>query len=157
MHPISFVFDIGTGLNLIRFDVLDRCRRDSTFQHEMLDIGSASDTKLKVSGIFTITLRVVKQSTRVTIGVVKELFVPVFLRTAFFDRFIKSSLAARRKIVLHHSPSVPMFMSHEVWSVGPTVTFRRHISAPYSSHLKYLFSTYFPYFLLASHPGECHM
>lgn len=82
----------------------------------MLEIRSASDTKLKVSEIITLNICMDESQTRVTFGVVNKLAVPVLLVTKLIDRAIKSIHTAERKIVPHHSSPISVSMVRDAQS-----------------------------------------
>lgn len=57
-----------------------------------------SHTKLKVSAIVTLPLRMCESCTFVNLGVVNELAIPVLLAKTYIDRFMKSVHQAEWKI-----------------------------------------------------------
>lgn len=48
-----------------------------------------------------------------TFGVVDGSDLPVLLGTTFLDKFIKLANLAKRKMVLYHTPPVPLLMVHD--------------------------------------------
>lgn len=57
MHPIVCVFDPGGDRNLIRANILDSGWPESIRQRYLPKIQSASNTRLVVSGTFTLRFR----------------------------------------------------------------------------------------------------
>lgn len=116
MHSTVHVFHTGVCPSFIRANVLDPTWLNSIRQRHLLDICSASNKKLELSGSVAAHLRVGESCTRVSFGVISELVVPVLLGKTYFNWFIKSIYPANRKIVFSHSPPVPIFMVHETWN-----------------------------------------
>lgn len=71
MFQIVCVSDTGTGLNLIRVDVLNESWLDNIHEGDTPEIRSASDMKLAVFGTITLRLCTSKVLTRVTFSVVE--------------------------------------------------------------------------------------
>lgn len=88
MRPIGCIFDIGVGSSLMTADLWDQIWLVNIRQRDLPEIRSAPDTKLVVSGIITIKLRMGISCTRVTFGVVDRLSVLVLLGTNLIDKFI---------------------------------------------------------------------
>lgn len=76
MRPIVCEFDTGTGPNLIRADILDNYCPDSIRKYNMPDMGSSSNTRLKVSETIILHPLIGEAHTRVNFGIVGELVVP---------------------------------------------------------------------------------
>lgn len=51
---------------------------------------------------------------RVVIGTVRDVAVPVILRTSFIDMFVKGVFSPERKIVPCNSKPVPIFAVHDL-------------------------------------------
>lgn len=92
MYPVVCVND--TGINIVRYNVLDPSWLDSVCRGSMLKVQNESDTKLELSGKTTIQLPLGESHTSNTFGVVEELVVSVLLRTTFIDRNAKPIQAA---------------------------------------------------------------
>lgn len=116
--PNVIVFDTSTGPNLIRSDVFDASWLRSICQRDISNISSASDAKLRVSGIITLHRQMDESRTRLNFGNISELAVTVRVQTDYVDRFIKSMHPFKRKIVPFHSPPLSILMMHEAWSVA---------------------------------------
>lgn len=89
MSPIGCVFENGTGPNLIGLVVLDQGSLHITHQRDMPKDRSASGTKLVVHGTNALHPRLVQSHTRVTLGVVNTLAVPVLMETTCIIKFVK--------------------------------------------------------------------
>lgn len=113
VRQIICVFDTDTGPNLIETDVLYPGWLDSIRQRDRSNIRSASYANLDVSGTITTYLLMGESRTFVNFGVVNELVVPVLFGTIYIDSSIKSIHPAERKVVPHHSPTVPILIVYE--------------------------------------------
>lgn len=94
------------GPSLVRADVPHATWLTIVHQSDMLEIQSASNTKLDIFGTFTLHLPTGKSRTRVRVGVVVKLAVLVLLENTFFDRFVCSIHLDDRKFFQEHSPPV---------------------------------------------------
>lgn len=75
MYLIIPIYEADGGVSLIRTDVLGASWLDDIRSRDMLDIGSASDAKLKGSGTTAFHLRIGQALTWVNFGVVRKLVV----------------------------------------------------------------------------------
>lgn len=107
------VFDTVSRTSLFRADVLDPIWLDSIQHHDMLDIHSTCDIKLRLSGAIALHLRTCEARTCVKFGVVNKLVMTSVIRMTFIDGSIKSIHPAERGLVLRHSPTVPTLTVHE--------------------------------------------
>lgn len=115
MRSFACLFDDAAVLNLIRADVLVPIWLDSISKRNMPDIRSASDTELGVSGTITLHLCMGVWRTRVSLSVVKDLVVSVFIVAMYIDGFIELIHPPERTMVSYHYPPQPMLFVHETW------------------------------------------
>lgn len=97
----------------MRADLLDPGWLDSIHQTDMPDIASASNTKLKMSGNMTHDLHMTESRTRVSLGVIGELFIPVLSWKTCIDGFVKPIHRAERKSVSYRFPQMITLLIHE--------------------------------------------
>lgn len=116
MRPLVSVFYTGTSPNLIGDDVLEHSCLNSVHRCDIRDSRGESDTKLMVYGAITLHLCMGKSHTSRNFGVLDEFFVHFLLASRYIDKFLKLISPEKRKIVSHHSPSVPIFMVQKVKS-----------------------------------------
>lgn len=123
MGPVVSVFDTGAGPNPIRTDVTDTSWQEIIRQRDMPEIRSASDTRLSASETVTFHLWMDDSNTRVALGEVDKLAVPLPLGTTFIVRFMKSMHPTERKTILEHSPPVLIPMIQGTSSVAENSKF----------------------------------
>lgn len=87
-------------------------------QPDLPDICIASNNKLKVSGTINFPLRTDKLGAHVKLSVISKVVIPALLGITCIGRFIMSLNQAEMKIVLYHSPPVPILMEREAKSVA---------------------------------------
>lgn len=100
MHPVSGIFDKGSGLKLIWEDFLE-VNWLRTIQASNRP-GLQNTTKQSVSVVVKVALQVRIADYRITIvsGVVCNLAVPVLLGTSLLDSFVMGLFSPERKLVL---------------------------------------------------------
>lgn len=84
----------------------------------MLEVRSASDTKVVIFGTITLHLRTGRPRTCVTVGVAETSDVPVLSGKTFIDCLIKSVQPADGIMVPHRSPLLLTSIVHEAWCVA---------------------------------------
>lgn len=112
-HPVSCVFDIGAGPDLINAVVLGQRWLKNLHQCDTLEIRGALNTRLAVTGTITLHLQLSKTRTRVSFSVVDRFAVPVLFPATFIGKSVKSIPPAKTKIVPYHCLPVPILMVHD--------------------------------------------
>lgn len=112
MCPVNGVFETSAGPNLLHADMVKLDWKSPIRVIDKRRLSSAINQKVEdVDTIIHINMG--EARVRVTFGIIKNLAVPVLLRTSFIAKFVKGIFPTERKIVPYNRKPVSMERAYE--------------------------------------------
>lgn len=113
MSSGNCVINTSAGLNLLREDIVDLDWTRAIHISERPQLQSATNQRDEAVGTVMLYIRVWEARVKVVFWIVKNLVVPVLLKTSFIDRFVEGILLLEKKIVPYSSQPISFLTIHE--------------------------------------------